>query len=364
MQVTVHKLPMRSPDDLSALRALLDSGQVRADQIAALQGKCEGDGFARRLASGTTARLLAPYLNCTPEEVERRIPMVWSVGADGVISPHVTLFTRDDSIPGDGRTPRLVLGTAFADPIAPEELGRMAQVRKMMVAIRAAMADAGLDNPADLHFVQTKVPALTSAQVAAARADGLNLATEDARQSGDLSTAAATFATALVAGELTEVQVNDSVIGRDANLYSNLASSSSGAEIVRPQVLVFGMSTRGAGPFAIGHGVMRDAIDAAGIRDALRSAGLVFDHLPTADQLSRVVAAFAKASPDPRGTIRGRRHVMLDDASMPAHRHIRAAVGAVIASVIGDTAVYVSSGTRHQGPPGGGPIAIIVRLDP
>jgi cyanuric acid amidohydrolase len=53
---------------------------------------------------------------------------------------------------------------------------------------------------------------------------------------------------------------------------------------------------------------------------------------------------------------------MLDDASMPAHRHIRAAVGAVIASVVGDTAVYVSSGSRHQGPSGGGPVAVIVRV--
>jgi cyanuric acid amidohydrolase len=232
----------------------------------------------------------------------------------------------------------------------------------MMAAIRAAMADAGLDDPRDLHFVQTKVPALTSAQVAAALAAGLNLATEDARQTGDLSTAAATFATALVAGELTEEQVTEAAIGRDANLYSNLASASSGSEIIRPQVLVFGMSTRGAGPFAIGHGVMRDAIDAEGVRAALRSAGLVFDHAPSDEQLARVVSVFAKASPDPRGTIRGRRHVMLDDPSMPAHRHIRAAVGAVIASVVGDTAVYVSSGSRHQGPPGGGPVAVIVRL--
>ncbi len=75
------------------------------------------------------------------------------------------------------------------------------------------------------------------------------------------------------------------------------------------------------------------------------------------------MAVFARASPDPRGTIRGRRRVMLDEASMPAHRHIRAVVGVVSASVSGDTPVYVPSGSRHEGPPGGGTIAATVRLD-
>jgi cyanuric acid amidohydrolase len=224
------------------------------------------------------------------------------------------------------------------------------------------MADAGLEDPRDLHFVQTKNPSLTVAQIVAEREAGCTLATEEPGKSGELSTAAATFATALVAGELTEEQVTEEVIGRDAELYSTIASASSGAEIVQPQVLVFGTSVRAAGSFSIGHGVMRDAIDAEGVKDALRSAGLQFECCPSPEQQAQVVAVFAKASPDPRGRIRGRRHVMLEDSSVPAHRHIRAAVGAVIASVIGDTAIYVSSGTRHQGPPGGGPVAAIVRL--
>ncbi len=362
MRVDVYKLAMRSPDDMTELRDLLDAGTIRAERIVAMLGKTEGDGFARRLATGASARLLAPYLQITPEEVERRIPMIWSAGADGVISPHVTIFTRDDAIAGDGQTARLVIGTAFAEPILPHELGRLGQIHKMMAAIRAAMADAGLADPRDLHFVQTKNPTLTAAQIAAEHAAGRRPATDDPRQSGELSTAAATFATALVAGELTTEQVTDEVIGRDADLYSNLSSASSGVEIVRPQVLVFGTSTHGAGPFSIGHGVMRDALDTEGVKAALRSAGLHFDHSPSAAQLARVVSVFAKASPDPRGQIRGRRHVMLDDAAFSPHRHIRAAVGAVIASVTGDTAVYVSSGSRHQGPPGGGPVAAIVRL--
>jgi cyanuric acid amidohydrolase len=52
---------------------------------------------------------------------------------------------------------------------------------------------------------------------------------------------------------------------------------------------------------------------------------------------------------------------MLNDSDIHSTRHARAAVGAVIASVVGSTALYVSGGAEHQGPPGGGPVAIIVR---
>ncbi len=38
------------------------------------------------------------------------------------------------------------------------------------------------------------------------------------------------------------------------------------------------------------------------------------------------------------------------------------AVGGVLASVVGRTALYVSGGAEHQGPPGGGPVAAIVRM--
>ncbi|TBR30348.1 MAG: cyanuric acid amidohydrolase, partial [Reyranella sp.] len=43
-------------------------------------------------------------------------------------------------------------------------------------------------------------------------------------------------------------------------------------------------------------------------------------------------------------------------------RHARALVGGVLAGAIGDTMLYVSGGAEHQGPAGGGPIAIIGRV--
>jgi cyanuric acid amidohydrolase len=57
--------------------------------------------------------------------------------------------------------------------------------------------------------------------------------------------------------------------------------------------------------------------------------------------------------------IRGKPHTMLNDGDIDQQRHIRAAVGAIVASVINDTAIFVSGGAEHQGPDGGGMIAII-----
>jgi len=60
--------------------------------------------------------------------------------------------------------------------------------------------------------------------------------------------------------------------------------------------------------------------------------------------------------------VRGFRHTMLEDTDISATRHARAAVGGLISGLAGTSAVYVSGGAEHQGPPGGGPIAAIVRL--
>ena len=102
------------------------------------------------------------------------------------------------------------------------------------------------------------------------------------------------------------------------------------------------------GDLVVGHDVMKDAIDAA--RRVLAGVG------------GDAVAVLAKAEASPSGVIRGRRHTMLDDSDIHSTRHARALVGGVLAGVIGDTMLYVSGGAEHQGPAGGGPVAIIGRV--
>ena len=77
---------------------------------------------------------------------------------------------------------------------------------------------------------------------------------------------------------------------------------------------------------------------------------------------SRIVNVLAKADPSPDGLVRGWRHIMLDDTDISATRHARAAVGGLVAGLTGCPAVFVSGGAEHQGPPGGGPVAVIAKV--
>ena len=81
------------------------------------------------------------------------------------------------------------------------------------------------------------------------------------------------------------------------------------------------------------------------------------------DLKGRVVNCFMKCEADRRGTLRGRRQIMLDDSDVHHHRHSKAAVGGVAALAIGDPAVFVSVDAMHQGPHGGGPVIAIVEMD-
>ncbi len=105
------------------------------------------------------------------------------------------------------------------------------------------------------------------------------------------------------------------------------------------------------GDLSIGHDVMQDAIDGEAARRVLAKLGG-----------GETVAVLAKAEAAPSGAIRGRRHTMLDDSDIHSTRHARALVGGVLAGVIGDTMLYVSGGAEHQGPAGGGPVAIIAKI--
>jgi cyanuric acid amidohydrolase len=145
-----------------------------------------------------------------------------------------------------------------------------------------------------------------------------------------------------------------------------VASASAGVELLNNEVIVMGNSADVAGDLCVGHSVMRDAIDAEAVRQALQSAGLTLDGhggLVPSD-VDRLVNVLAKAEPDPSGSVRGRRSTMLDDSDINSTRHARAVVNAVIASVVGDPMLYVSGGAEHQGPAGGGPVAVIARARP
>jgi ring-opening amidohydrolase-like protein len=148
---------------------------------------------------------------------------------------------------------------------------------------------------------------------------------------------------------------------RDRTLCSSVASCSSGVELDRAQVVVAGNVRGIGGRYRIGHGVMRDALDADGIWAAIRDAGLELPDRPhPADLDGRLVNVFLKCEASQDGQVRGWRNAMLDDSDVHWHRQIKACVGGVAAAVTGDPAVFVSVSAAHQGPDGGGPVAAIV----
>lgn len=367
--VSVHRVAMGDPADASGLLELIDRGQVAAADILAVLCKTEGNGcvndFTRGYATLALSDALAPRLGVTPEEVRGRIAFVMSGGSEGVMSPHATVFARCevDAPPGDGK--RLAVGVAFTRDFAPEELGRAAMVRETAAAVRAGMEAAGIESPEDVHFVQIKCPLLTAERVLDARSRGETVATEDTYKSMGYGRGASSLGVALALGEVDEAAAcDDERVLHDWDLYSSVASASAGIELRNNEVIVMGNAPGSASPYVISHAVMRDAIDGAAVRAALRGAGLQLDDGALADgDGSRLVNVLAKAEADPTGLVRGRRHTMLDDSDINSTRHARAVVNGVIAALVGDPMVYVSGGAEHQGPAGGGPVAVIARVE-
>jgi cyanuric acid amidohydrolase len=146
-------------------------------------------------------------------------------------------------------------------------------------------------------------------------------------------------------------------------LFSSVASCSSGVELDRAQVVVVGNARGVGGRYRIGHSVMTDALDQDGIWAAIKDAGLELPERPRTEDLDgRLVNVFLKCEVSGDGMVRGRRNAMLDDSDVHWHRQIKACVGGVTAAVTGDPAVFVSVSAAHQGPDGGGPVAAIVDL--
>ncbi|WP_439396514.1 ring-opening amidohydrolase [Bradyrhizobium sp. PMVTL-01] len=362
--VGVFKIATTGPGDVSGLMAMIASGAIDPKSILAILGKTEGNGgvndFTREYAVAALCTALAPQLGLTPHEVEQRIAFVMSGGTEGVLSPHITVFTRHDAERPAGLSgKRLSIGMAQTRDFLPEELGRSAQIVETAKAVKAAMADAGIPEPGDVHFVQIKCPLLTSERVAAANARGSKTATTSAYSSMAYSRGASALGVAVALGEIGP-DVRDEDVLRRYDLFSKVASTSSGIELMHNVVIVLGNSATSASAFEIGHAVMDDAIDAPAVLSALNGVGLGV--APQTSAGRALVNIFAKAEASPDGSVRGFRHTMLEDTDISSTRHARAAVGGLIAGLAGTGTVYVSGGAEHQGPAGGGPVAAIARL--
>jgi cyanuric acid amidohydrolase len=337
----VLRLPTAGPADTAPLAAAIRSGEVDPAAIVAIVGKTEGNGCVNDFTRGYATLALKLLLGDGP------VAIVMSGGTEGGLSPHLLVFCREEA-PAAASAKRLAIGTAFTRDFTPEEIGRQTQIDETLSAVAAAMKQAGIASPADVHFVQIKCPLLTKERIEEAGRRGARTATEDTYYSMALSRGASALGVALALGEIKAAP--ETAVCKDWSLHSGVASTSAGVELLRNEIVVLGNAAGWGGDLVIGHDVMKDAIDAEAARRVLGRVG------------GSVVALLAKAEAAPSGEIRGRRHTMLDDSDIHSTRHARALVGGVLAGVLGDTMLYVSGGAEHQGPPGGGPVAIIARV--
>jgi ring-opening amidohydrolase-like protein len=362
--IEVRKVPIHSVSDASELTKLIDDGILEASRVIAIIGKTEGNGgvndYTRILADRAFREAL--IAKGAPADQVRAIPIVWSGGTDGVISPHATIFaTVDPARAEQSDEPRLTVGFAMSEPILPEEIGYVAMVTKVADAVKVAMERAGITDPADVHYVQTKTPLLTIHTILDAKSRGKKVWTEHTHESMDLSNGTTGLGIAFALGEIEMPTDADIMANRD--LYSAVASCSSGVELDQAQVVVVGNARGVGGRYRIGHDVMADALDADGIWSAIKDAGLELPDRPRSSDLNgRLVNVFIKCEVSKDGKVHGRRNAMLDDSDVHWHRQIKSAVGGVASSVTGDPAVFVSVSAAHQGPDGGGPVAAIVDL--
>jgi cyanuric acid amidohydrolase len=368
--IEVRKVPIRHVSDASGLAELIDAGIVEADRVIAVIGKTEGNGGVNdytRIIADRAFRDVLVAKGSRSHEQAMQVPIVWSGGTDGVISPHATVFATLPAGHPDAATgtdePRLTAGFAMSERLLPEEIGRRPMIEKVAAAVRVAMERAGISDPGDVHYVQTKTPLLTIHTIRDAKSRGETVWTEHTHESMDLSNGTTALGIAVALGEIG--LPGDADVMHDRSLYSSVASCSSGVELDRAQVVVVGNALGVGGRYRIGHAVMKDALDADGIWAAIRSAGLPLPDRPRSTDLDgRLVNVFLKCEASQDGMVRGRRNAMLDDSDVHWHRQIKSCVGGVSAAVTGDPAVFVSVSAAHQGPDGGGPVAAIVDLGP
>lgn len=355
MSAFLHVIGQGSPDDLSGLQSLVDAGELDPEQIVAFLNKTEGNGCVNDFARGYCAHVLDEYLKtaCSTRPHGEAL-LIMSGGCEGVLSPHMNVFTQGGP-ELESPTGGLVIGTAKTRDFKASEIGRLAMVDETATAVQHVMQELKLI-PSEVHFVQIKCPLIRSSDVTNAQQSGESLATADTLKSMGYSRGASSLGAAVALGEVDRDSLNEEDILSALDRYSSVASSSSGIELQCCEVLVMGNSPRSHSPLRIGHAVMKDALD----REAVVSACCASQNAADgAFDPTKVLNIFAKSEVDPSGLIRGSRHTMLQDSDVNGTRMSRAVVGAIVASVAGRTQVYVSGGAEHQGPPGGGPVAVI-----
>ncbi|MEJ7669612.1 MAG: ring-opening amidohydrolase [Casimicrobiaceae bacterium] len=357
----IMKVPQNAPDDLGSVEKALKEQGVAPSQIKAVMCQTEGDGLARGYASLAFSVFFHRALGWDIRDVPRRIPLIMIGGCSGLVTPYAALFVEDKTLDGEADEPGLSIGSSTTPDIDIEAFGKTAMVDMVADAVRAAMDEAGLKRE-DIHNVQIKAPWPETPALIAAKKAGKNVATLDGGRAGALARGSGALGVAVALNEIDRKRLTDADICDNWSLRSDIASASAGTERTNVAVIVMGNSRKSRSPYRIGHGVMRDGIDVGGVYAALASAGISakspLEHGPE----NPVDHVFLKSAVEMATECRGRRHTLTTDYLAPYSWLIaKAAIHASVASVVGDPMMQVSGGGEHQGPQGGGLVAVVAK---
>lgn len=335
--IELLKYPISSPADTSPLQSLEDEGYSASDIIAVI-GKTEGNGCVNDFS-----RTLSTHV------WESKIPSsavtVFSGGTEGVLCPHVTFLVRARQQTG------LLACSGQTREFRPHEVGTNVQSREVARTISEMIDKAGITKES-VHLVLIKCPLLTSTAIDSIRKAGQSPITTDTYESMAFSRYASAVGIALALDEIQPDMVSAALQSpEEGAVWSSRASCSSGAELNNCHIMLLASDPRETkGRLRATSGYMKDAMDAGTLLDILNKIR---------QEKGEVVQVFAKAEADPSGSIRGLRHTMNTDSDIHSTRHARAAVGGLVAGLVGDSAVYISGGGEGQGPPGGGSLCVI-----
>jgi cyanuric acid amidohydrolase len=213
--------------------------------------------------------------------------------------------------------------------LKPHEIGTSIHAMEVASSVGSMLKQSGI--PKDhVHLVLIKCPLLTSAKLEIIKAASKIAVTTDTYESMAKSRYASAVGIAVALDEVEENELEQAM--RNESSWSSKASCSSGAELEDCHILILA-SDPSPGILRAVSAYMDDALDAGAI---LR----ILDQVDS--EQGKLLQVFAKAEADPKGSIRGYRHTMNTDSDIHSTRHARAAVGGLIAGLVGDPQIYVS----------------------
>ncbi|MBI1244868.1 MAG: cyanuric acid amidohydrolase [Alphaproteobacteria bacterium] len=342
----VRCLELPALDDLSALDAAFAAGRPRAGHVVALLAKTQGDGGpadTSRAAFVASARaLLARHLAIPPEAVDERVAFVVSGGIEASAAPHMIVLARAPAArPAQGTA--LAIGRHVSAAVPAAVVGTAAHIEAAAAAVRAALADGGLQ-PRAAHLALIKGPAAAGpAGISAARA-------------------ATALGAAVALGEISSAAATAAWRKRDLAVWSARVAVSSAGEFPCHEVVVLGNARGWSGDLRIAHRAMADLVDLRSVVAGLGELGLVAAPQLSRTDRARLVATIAKGGPPPDEMLRGVPMGLSADSSQPAFRRVRGALAGTIVAATGDPFAFVSGGSEHQGPPGGGLVAFVAKV--